>query len=99
MPRRRKDRIDDNQNDIVKELRRIPGLTVEPDHDDVLIGWMGKTYWFEIKNPEVKKKCGGYRKGAIKPHQQNLKETWTGHYEIVSTIEEILHSLGINKVG
>lgn len=42
-------KVDRSQTAIVRQLRSIPGVTVEPGHDDVLCGWKGVTYWFEIK--------------------------------------------------
>ena len=41
-------KVDANQADIVKELRAL-GYSVELNHDDILVGHRGKTYWFEIK--------------------------------------------------
>ena len=87
--RRRADRIDDNQNDIVKLLRDIPGVTVEPSHDDILVGYRGKTYWYEIKRPDQLKKSGAFRKDALKPSQIKLLDEWRGHYRVVTSFDEI----------
>ena len=52
-------KIDANQPDIVKDLRKIKGVTVELNHDDILVGYKGITYWYEIKTPEsVSKQTG-----------------------------------------
>ena len=94
---RRAAKIDANQNPILDSLRLIPGVTVEPSHDDILVGFDGKTYWYEIKDPEkVFKKDGTFIKGAIKPSQEKLLEEWKGHYKIVWTLEMILDDMGIN---
>ena len=41
-------KVDANQPDIVKELRKL-GYSVELDHDDIIVGHNGRTYWYEIK--------------------------------------------------
>lgn len=94
--RRRKDRVDDNQASIVKKLRKIPGVTVEVGHDDVIVGYQGRTYWYEIKDPsKTLTTSGQWKKGAIKDDQRRLLSTFTGHYKIVFTTEEILEDIGI----
>ncbi len=92
-------KIDNNQQGIVKALRKIPGVTVEVSHDDILLGYQGKTYWYEIKNPDcVSPKTGEVQPSKIKPSQKKLLATWTGHYKIVWKIEQILADIGlINK--
>ena len=100
MPRRRKDKIDDNQSHIVERLRKIPGITVETGHDDILVGCMDKdfnprTYWYEIKNPEKIGKDGNVIPSAIKKSQKELIKKWTGHYKIVTSLQEILEDIGI----
>ncbi len=93
---RMKAKVDDNQEDIVRNLRRIPGVTVAPGHDDVLAGYRGKTYWYEIKNPDaVSKKTGKILESAIKDSQRKLRAEWAGHYRIVSSLDEILRDIGI----
>jgi len=101
MMRRRKDKIDANQAEIVKGLRKIPGITVETGHDDILCGCYDKdgiprTYWYEIKNPDkISPKTGQPQPSAIQDSQKQLIKKWTGHFKIVSTIEEILEDLGV----
>lgn len=98
MPRRRKDKIDANQPAIVEALRKIAGVSVQVDHDDILVGRQGKTYWFEIKDPEkLLKQDGTFRKGEIKDSQQDLLDTWTGHYEVVWELDQILRTIGLLK--
>ena len=91
-------RVDSNQNDIVSALRDIPCVTVEVNHDDVLVGYQGRTYWYEIKNPNtVSTKTGEVRESAIKTSQKKIRAIWTGHYKIVYSITEILKDMGIIK--
>ena len=87
-------RIDNNQKKIVELLRQIPGISVQPGHDDVLVGYRGKTYWYEIKSPDVlSKRTGDVIKSAIKKSQTKLRNEWKGHYKIVSSFDEILQEL------
>jgi len=97
--RRRRDRTDDNQKEIVKELRKRKGVTIETGKDDLLVGYQGKTYWYEVKNPEVMGKDGKPRPSAVKPDQIRILENFTGHYRIIFTVEEILEDIGFNETG
>lgn len=94
---RRAKRIDENQPEIVKELRKIPGVAVQLDHDDIIVGFKGVTYWFEIKDPKkTLNKDGTVKKGAhIKKSQLRILEQFTGHYAIIWTLEDILDEMGI----
>lgn len=102
MPRRRKDKVDDNQRDIVEQLRAIPGVTVETNMNDILVGCMDKdfiprTWWFEIKNPDKIGKDGEVRQSAIKKSQKELIKKWTGQYDIVTSTKEILKIMGLGR--
>ena len=77
-------RCDANQPEIVKALRD-KGISVQVGMDDILVGYEGSTYWFEIKTGP---------KAKIKPSQYKLLDEWQGHYEIVWSVEMILHSIG-----
>jgi hypothetical protein len=81
---------DENQPEIVEELKKR-GYSVAENKDDIFVGKNGKNGWFEIKNPETAlNKDGTFKKGAIKPGQQKLKDTWKGQYDIVTTAEQII---------
>ena len=87
---------DKNEAEIVKALRMIPSVQVQTGHDDILVGFKGKTYWFEIKNPDEVTKSGKIRRnksGGTQERQEKLRDTWTGHYKIVSTFKEILDEI------
>ncbi len=93
---RRNAKIDNNQNAIVKALRKLLGVTVQVEHDDILVGHKGKTYWYEIKSPDaVSKKTGKINDSFLKPSQIKLLKEWRGHYKIVWSIEQILEDLSI----
>jgi hypothetical protein len=65
--------------------------------DDILVGYKGETYWYEIKDPEkLFNKDGTFRKGEIKPSQEKLLAEWKGHYKIVWNLEMILEDMGVN---
>lgn len=94
MPRRRADRIDDSQRAIVKALRALQGITVELGHDDILVGYRGSTYWYEVKSGRaVSKKTGKILDSAKKPDQVRLENEFTGHYKIVFHVEQILKDI------
>ncbi len=86
-------RIDEDQNQIIEDLLKIPGMTVEKGHDDILLGLIGFTFWIEIKSKSARKKTGGYRKGAIKKSQVKISDTFTGHYLIASSYNEIIQDM------
>ncbi len=97
---RRAARIDVNQPAIVKALRKIPGVTVDLDHDDIFVGYRKINYWFEIKQPDtVSKKTGEVIESELKDSQKKLRREWKGHYSIVWTIEQILNEIGVTKKG
>lgn len=87
-------KTDANQQEIVEKLRQIPGVTVETEKDDILVGYKGLTFWFEIKNPEtVCNKKGEIYESSIKPSQKILRDTFTGHYRIFSSFEQIWNDI------
>lgn len=88
-------KVDDNQAQIVLELRAIPGVSVQTGHDDLLVGHAGQTYWVEVKRPDQRRKDGEWKAGALKPAQKALLESWTGHYLVACTSEEILRDIGL----
>ena len=88
-------KVDANQKQIVKELRKIPGVSVKPGHDDILVGFRGRTFWFEVKNPNTLKKDGSFYKGRVKEGQTKLQNEFNGHYSIVTTSKEIMQEIGV----
>ena len=88
-------RVDSNQEEIVKQLRDIPGVSVSTGKDDILVGFKGKTFWFELKVPDVFKKNGEFKRGAIKNSQLELLHSWEGHYSVVWSIEQLLQEIGV----
>lgn len=75
-------------------LQQVPGLSVEVDHDDILVGYKGKTYWYELKADEaISKKTGKVKESSKRKSQKRLEKAWTGHYKIVSNIDQILDEI------
>ena len=94
--RRHAARTDTNQINIVDKLRDIPGCTVQPSMDDILVGYKGLNYWFEVKNPEtLSPVTGKVQPSKIKPSQHKLVAEWQGQYNIVTSLDEILAIIGI----
>ena len=92
-PRRAK-KIDANQRAIVKALRALPGITVKTDVDDILVGFNYLNFLFEIKAQSACRPNGDVRPSRIKPSQMKMMKDWTGQYNIVTTIDEILDIIG-----
>jgi len=93
---RRAAKVDDNQKSIVDALRKIPGVTVEVGHDDILVGYRGATHWYEIKRPDcVSKRTGMIRESEITPSERDRYKKWRGHYLIVWELGHILEDIGI----
>ena len=91
--------MDDNQTRIVKELRKLPGITVDLDHDDILVGYEHpqgrRNYWFEVKNPDrCLNKDGKLLKSALRPSQEKLLKEWKGQYKVVWSVKQILEEIG-----
>lgn len=94
---RRAAKIDKNQPEIVKQLRAIQGVTVQPGMDDILIGYKGNNYWIELKDDDcVSNKTGKILESAIKPSQKKLREEWKGNYHILHSLSQILEVLEID---
>ena len=86
-------KIDSNQPAIVDMLRSI-GCSVQLNMDDILVGYRGKTFWFEIKDPgKTLKQNGEWKAGALKDSQIKLCNEWQGHYKVVHSFEQIVEEI------
>jgi hypothetical protein len=96
---RRAAKIDQCQPGFVKRLRKLPGVTVAVSHDDILVGYKGKTFWIELKDEDeaVSKKTGLLLDSALKDSQKDLLRDWTGHYAVCWKFEQILEQIGFNQ--
>jgi hypothetical protein len=83
-------RVDTNQKEIVKALRKI-GCSVQPLHEvghgcpDLLIGYRGKNYTLEIKDGE---KPPSKRK--LTPDEQLWHYGWRGQVATVNSVDEAI---------
>lgn len=94
-------KIDDNQKEIVKALRQIPGVSVVSlaacgkGVPDLLVGWKGVNYLLEIKDG---KKPPSARR--LTKDQQEWHSAWNGQVCVVTGCEdalEVLHENGFTK--
>ena len=85
---RRAAKVDKNQNDIVKALRKVPGVSVVLDVNDILVGYDGKTYFYEIKETP---------KSEVKDSQYRLIKEFKGHYRFAFSVQDILQDIGIER--
>lgn len=82
-------RVDDNQTKIVKELRAA-GMTVQHLHGvhggcpDIVVGYKGKNYMFEIKRDKAAK---------LTPDQVIWHHNWQGQVNIITTAEEAINAI------
>jgi hypothetical protein len=90
-------KVDRNQAEVVKWLRLVPGVSVEVGYNDILVGYKGRTYWYEIKDPSCANKKGEVFQSSKKKSQIKLEEHFAGHYKMVTTANEILKDIGILK--
>lgn len=84
--------VDKNQNQIVKDLRAI-GCSVWLINGviDIIVGFQGRSFIFEIKNPESKT-------ASLKDSQIEFIENWKGSpVYIVETFDDILDIIKGNK--
>ena len=83
-------KIDDNQNEIVKQLRRI-GCSVAITSmvgngmPDLLIGFRKKNFLFELKDGNKSES-----RKRLTPDEEKFFNTWQGQVNKVESFEEIL---------
>ena len=82
-------KIDGNQNSIVKSIRSI-GATVESLADlgdgrpDILVGFRGKNYLFEIKKDE---------KESLTDDQEKWHDKWNGLVYVIYNFDQAMRIL------
>ncbi len=89
-------KCDNNQSELVKQMRKIPGLTVAHTHTlgkgmvDVIAGFRGVNFLFEVKNPSLSPSA---RK--LTPDELRFHSEWKGQIAIVETLEDVMKILKI----
>jgi len=92
-------RTDGNQSQIVDALRQV-GATVIPCHavgqgfPDIMVGYQGRNWLMEIKDPS-KPKSGQ----KLTKSQEQFHEKWRGQVVVVRTVIEALAAIGIPYKG
>ena len=82
---------DANQGDILKGLRRVPGLhiidltEVGEDCPDVLVGYKSFNWLIEIKTEN----------GKLKPGQQRHYNEWYGQTAVARSLDDVLRIIGL----
>jgi len=96
---RRAQRRDHNERGIVSKLRELGVSVMYCSEFDIAVGYEGRSYLYEIKDPEKLFLKDGvtFRKNAIKPSQAKIMRTWHGHYSVCWELEQILDQIGYRK--
>jgi len=86
-------KVDSNHPQIVKELRKLKGITVRSvatikNFLDVIVGYDGKNYLFEIKDPE---KPPSQRK--LTEGEKKFMDEWTGQADLALTTQDIIEKI------
>lgn len=91
-------RTDANQKQIMDGLRKYPFISVNTTHTigkgfpDIVVGYEGKNYLFEIKDgnktPSQKK---------LTPDEIIFHRNWNGQVAVVESVESIIEIIQYNK--
>lgn len=94
---RRAARVDDNQKEIVRELRKF-GASVHCLHKtgqgfpDLVIGWQGRNYLVEVKDNSKSPSARRLTRAESEWHSK-----WRGQVAIVGSVEEAITLLKIRE--
>lgn len=92
---RRAARVDDNQREIVEELRRV-GCSVwslagvGKGFPDLAVGVRGRNLFLEVKDGS-KPPC----KRRLTPDEEAFHASWRGHVAVVESVEDALKIVGV----
>lgn len=85
---------DNNQPEIIRKLREIPGMVVYPGYNDLIIGYGKVTCWIELKNPEkCLKKDGGFTNDAFTDKQKKIDNEFTGCRIIATSYNQVIEGV------
>lgn len=94
MPRHAR-RVDNNQSEIVAELRQIGASVIDLSAVgggvcDLIVGYRGQTYLIEVKNTAT-----SYGKRGLNTKQQDVADNWRGApIHVVRSVDEALRVIG-----
>ena len=80
-------RVDSNQADIVKALRKM-GYHVQPGHDDLLVTKLGKMVQVEVKSST----------GKMTPEQEKLHKEIPGNHIVVTHFQQVVNFFRYNTL-
>ena len=86
-----KKKSDGNQAAIIKRLRENPEISVRSIHrhgdgiPDLLVGYRGRNYIFEVKNPEYD--------GRLTDAEQKFADGWKGQWASIFYVQEIIEEI------
>ena len=86
---RRAAKRDANEREIIQALRAAGATVVALNGigvPDLLVGYKGRNYLLEVKNPETH--------GKLTRRQQTLHDLWRGVFVVVETPREALEAIG-----
>jgi hypothetical protein len=90
-------RVDDNQAEIVKGLRAVPGVDVVSTANmrngfpDLVVGYHGKNYLMQIKDGDKPPS-----RQRLTEHERRFHQTWRGQVAIVRNITEAYEVIGFS---
>ncbi len=88
-----KARKDANHVAVVKQLRKVGvsvlDIAVLKNCCDIVCGFRGKNYLFEIKDPD---KTPSQKK--LTPGEETFHKTWSGQVNVIETADEALRLMG-----
>ncbi len=86
-------KVDSTQAAIVKALRKA-GCSVWVNSStgdgtpDLCVGFRHLNYFLEVKRDH---------KAALTPDQKKFRDTWRGHYAVVTNVDEAMIAVGLAK--
>ena len=92
---RRAAKVDGNQSEIVRYLRAM-GASVYPTHvvgggfPDIVVGYRGVNYLFEIKDPSQPPS-----RRKLTPEELAFHDGWGGQVAVVETVEDCVRVMGL----
>lgn len=92
-------KVDSNQAELVKQIRKIPGVSVLHIHvvgkgaPDVIIGYKGKNFLAEIKDPG---KFKSQRK--LTEDEEKFRNSWCGQVQTVETFDDVIRILKLSEL-
>lgn len=87
-------KVDSNQRLLVEQMRQL-GMTVSHTHmigkgfPDVVVGYRGRNYLFEIKNP-----LQAPSKRKLTQDEIIWHDRWRGQVSVVESIDDVLKIVG-----